>query len=83
MNSFIRNNYRMGGYLLIATGLINWQYQNADSGIVLRTALIVLPGVLIIIATFIKSLDKFLANKTGMWLLAIMGLALVALALTN
>jgi len=33
MNQPLRNNYRMGGYLLIAIGLINWQYQNDDAGI--------------------------------------------------
>ena len=44
MNQAMRNNYRMGGYLLLAVGLINWQYQNEDAGIVSRSLLIVIPG---------------------------------------
>ena len=38
----------MGGYLLLAVGLINWQYQNADEGIASRSLLIAIPGVVIV-----------------------------------
>jgi len=56
----------MGGYLLLAVGLINWRYQNEDAGIASRSLLIAIPGVLIVAMTFIKPLDKFLASRAGM-----------------
>jgi hypothetical protein len=83
MNQTLRNNYRMGGYLLLAVGLINWQYQNEDAGIVSRSLLIVIPGVIIIAMTFIKPLDKFLASRAGMAVVTVMGALLVGLSFLN
>jgi len=83
MNQTMRNNYRMGGYLLLAVGLINWRYQNEDAGIATRSLLIVLPGVLIIAATFIKALDNFLASKAGMAVVTVVGGLLVGLSFLN
>jgi hypothetical protein len=80
MNSMVRNNYRMGGYLLLALGLINWQYQNADAGIATRSLIIVLPGVTVILMTFIKAFDSFLASKLGMSLVATAVALLVGLS---
>ena len=79
----MRNNYRMGGYLLLAVGLINWQYQNADAGIASRSLLIVIPGVVIVAMTFIKPLDKFLASRAGMSVVTVVGAALVGLSFLN
>ena len=79
----MRNNYRMGGYLLLAVGLINWQYQNADAGIASRSLLIAIPGVAIVAMTFIKPLDKFLASRAGMSVVTVVGAALVGLSLLN
>jgi hypothetical protein len=83
MNQTLRNNYRMGGYLLLAVGLINWQYQNADEGIASRSLLIAIPGVVIVAMTFIKPLDIFLASKAGMAIVTIVGAALVGLSFLN
>jgi hypothetical protein len=83
MNQSMRNNYRMGGYLLLAVGLINWQYQNEDAGIASRSLLIVIPGVIIIAMTFIKPLDKFLASRAGMAIVTVVGAALVGLSFLN
>ncbi len=83
MNQTLRNNYRMGGYLLIAVGLINWRYQNEDAGIASRSLLIVLPGVAIVAMTFIKSLDGFLASKAGKAIVFLIGSLLVGLSLLN
>jgi hypothetical protein len=83
MNQIIRNNYRMGGYLLLAIGLINWQYQNEDAGIASRSLLIVIPGVIILAMTFIKPLDKFLASRAGMAIVTVVGAALVGLSFLN
>jgi len=79
----MRNNYRMGGYLLLAVGLINWQYQNADAGIASRSLLIAIPGVAIVAMTFIKPLDKFLASRAGMSVVTVVGAALVVLSFLN
>ena len=83
MNQAMRNNYRMGGYLLLAVGLINWRYQNEDAGIASRSLLISIPGILIIAMTFIKPLDKFLASRAGMSVVTVVGAVLVGLSLLN
>jgi hypothetical protein len=79
----MRNNYRMGGYLLLAIGLINWRYQNEDAGIASRSLLIAIPGVIILAMTFIKPLDKFLASRAGLSVVTVIGAALVGLSLLN
>ncbi len=73
----------MGGYLLIALGLINWQYQNNDADVVTRSLLIVIPGVLVILMTFIKPLDSFLASRVGMTVVTVIGALLVGLSFLN
>jgi hypothetical protein len=83
MNQTMRNNYRMGGYLLLAVGLINWRYQNDDAGVASRSLLIAIPGVLILAMTFIKPLDKFLASKAGMAIVTVIGAILVGLSFLN
>jgi hypothetical protein len=83
MNQTTRNNYRMGGYLLIAVGLINWRYQNADAGIASRSLLIVIPGVVVVAMTFIKPLDKFLASRAGVAIVTVVGGLLVGLSFLN
>jgi hypothetical protein len=83
MNNMVRNNYRMGGYLLLALGLINWQYQNNDADVVTRSLLIVIPGVVVILMTFIKPLDSFLASRVGMSVVTVMGALLVGLSFLN
>ncbi len=73
----------MGGYLLLALGLINWQYQNNDAGVATRSLLIVLPGVVVIAMTFIKPLDAFMGSKVGMSLIAAVGAILVGISFLN
>ena len=73
----------MGGYLLLAIGLINWQYQNEDAGIASRSLLIAIPGVVIVAMTFIKPLDKFLASRAGMSIVTVVGAVLVGLSFLN
>ena len=73
----------MGGYLLLAVGLINWQYQNEDAGIASRSLMIVIQGVIIIAMTFIKPLDKFVASRAGMAIVTVLGAVLVGLSFLN
>ena len=73
----------MGGYLLLALGLINWQYQNNDADVVTRSLLIVIPGVVVILMTLIKPLDSFLASRVGMSVVTVIGALLVGLSFLN
>jgi hypothetical protein len=77
------NNYRMGGYLLFACGLINLRYQWGESDIVLRSALIFGPGAAILGVTFVPSLASILVKREVKALLAIVGIALVVFAFSN
>ena len=58
------NNYRMGGYMLFACGLINLRYQWGEPDIISRSLLIVGPGAAIIGATFVPALVSILAPRS-------------------
>lgn len=77
------NNYRMGGYLLFACGLINLRYQWGESDILIRSAMIFFPGAAVIGATFVPALLKVLARREVKALLALSGIALIAFAFSN
>jgi hypothetical protein len=77
------NNYRMGGYLLFACGLINLRYQWGQPNIAAHSALIFIPGALVIGATFISAALKILARREVKFLLGVMGIALIAYAFSN
>jgi hypothetical protein len=73
----------MGGYLLFAIGLINLRYQWGEPGIVQRSATIFIPGALILLATVIDPLKPILMRKEVQYLMAFVGLAFIAYAVTN
>ena len=77
------NNYRMGGYLLLACGLINLRYQWGEGDVAIRSATIFILGAIIIGATFNASALKILAKREVKFLLTAAGLALVAFAVLN
>ena len=77
------NNYRMAGYLLLAIGLINLRYQTGHSNVLAHSLFIIVPGVLLIGVTFLRSAQNFLAKREVMWVLAALGAALVVWAITN
>ena len=77
------NNYRMGGYLLFACGLINLRYQWGESDIVSRSALIFGPGAAILGATFVPAMVSILARREVKALVAIAGVAIIAFAFSN
>jgi len=83
MDKYWINNYRMGGYLLFACGLINLRYQWGESDVAMRSAIIFIPGALIIGATYMPALVKILARREVKFLLAAVGLALAIFAVTN
>jgi hypothetical protein len=77
------NNYRMGGYLLFACGLINLRYQWGEPEVVSRSALIFGPGAAILGATFVPALASILGRREVKALLAIAGVAIIAFAFSN
>jgi len=83
MEKYWINNYRMGGYLLFACGLINLRYQWGESDILIRSAIIFVPGAAIIGATFVPAFLKVLARREIKALLAVAGIALIAFAFSN
>jgi len=77
------NNYRMGGYLLFACGLINLRYQWGQPNIASHSALIFIPGALIIGSTFIPAALKVLARRKVKFLIGALGILLIAYAFKN
>ena len=83
MKSNLINNYRMGGYLLIAIGLINLRYQSGQSGVVTRSLAIVIPGALLLAITWMPVFAKRLESKAVQAVTITLGLILVAYAVIN
>jgi hypothetical protein len=77
------NNYRMGGYLLFACGLINLRYQWGEPDIISRSAFIFGPGAAVLGATYVPALVSVLARREVKALMAIAGIALIAFAFSN
>ncbi len=76
-------NYRWGGYLLVALGLINLRYQTGQSHVLAHSLIIIVPGALLLAATWTKPLASTLAKKSVKISAIIIGLALVAYSLLN
>ena len=77
------NNYRMGGYLLFACGLINLRYQWGEPDIISHSALIFGPGAAVLASTYVPALVTILARREVKALMAIAGIALIAFAFSN
>lgn len=77
------NNLRMWAYAMIATGLINWDYQRAQHNIAIHSLAIVLPGLLLLGATLLPSLQKTLAKKSVQLTWLVIGAAALVYAFIN
>ena len=77
------NNYRMGGYLLIAVGLINLRYQTGQSGVLSHSLAIIIPGSLLLASTWVAAARQFLYSRIGKLLTIVGGLALIGFAVIN
>jgi hypothetical protein len=74
----IINNYRMWAYALIATGCINWSYQRGETGVITKSAIVVIPGLILIAITFNKAMADKLETKTAKYFWGVVGgLALI------
>ena len=83
ISKYVLNNYRMASYLLLAIGLINLRYQTGKDEVFNNSLTIIIPGIVMVLVTFLKSSHALLARREVMALLAIAGTALVIWAITN
>ena len=73
----------MGGYLLIAIGLINVRYQTGQNDVVGKSLAIIAPGAMLLIATWISGAKKVLDLTATKIISLFVGLALIAYAVIN
>jgi len=73
----------MGGYLLLAVGLINLRYQSGQIDVLKNSLLIVVPGALLLAATWVPGIAKLLLGKSSQIVVAALGILLVVYAITN
>jgi len=76
-------NYRWGGYLLVALGLLNMRYQTGEPGVVTNSLIILTPGVLILILSFIPKTAAMLKSKTAQKISIVIGVAAIIFAAVN
>ncbi len=77
------NNLRMWAYAMIATGLINWDYQRAQPHIAIHSLAIVIPGSILLLSTFVPSLQPSLHKQSVRLAWFIIGLIALAYAFIN
>jgi hypothetical protein len=70
-------NYRWGGYLLIAIGLLNLRYQTGQPGVLTHSLIILSPGVLVLIMTVIPTTVKILNTKGAKMISIVVGVATI------
>ncbi len=76
-------NYRWGGYLLVAMGLLNLRYQSGEPGVFTHSLIIFTPGALILIMTVIPSTVKILNTKGAKIISMAVGIATILYAAIN
>jgi hypothetical protein len=65
MNMQRINNFRMGGYLLLAVGLINLRYQTGKNSVLAHSLILIIPGALLLLSTFTNAGKKWLHTKAA------------------
>ena len=73
----------MGGYLLIALGLINLRYQTGHTAVLQHSLVIIIPGALILASTWLPASAKKLDSKAVQGVSLAIGLLLIAYAVIN
>ena len=81
--SLAMTNYRLGGYLLVAIGLLNLRYQTGEPGVVRNSIIILTPGVVVLILSFIPKTATALNSKTVQKISIVIGLAAILFAALN
>jgi len=77
------NNYRMGAYAMIATGLLNWDYQRAQPHVALHSLAIILPGLILLGLTFLKPAQRFLRSRAGTLISLLVGVVALGYSFLN
>ncbi|NQW06352.1 MAG: hypothetical protein HQ476_03120 [SAR202 cluster bacterium] len=77
------SNYRWGGYLLVALGLLNLRYQTGEAGVFLHSAIIAIPGVIILALSFIPKTAQILEREQVKKIAIILGIATIVYAALN
>ena len=55
----------MGGYLLLAVGLINLRYQTGQDDNLVKSLTLIIPGLLLLAITFVDAGKKWLHTKAA------------------
>jgi len=76
-------NYRWGGYLLVAMGLLNLRYQTGQPGVLTNSLIILTPGAVILIMSFIPKTAALLNTKIAQRISLVVGIAAVVFAAVN
>ncbi len=76
-------NYRWGGYLLVALGLLNLRYQTGEPGVVTHSLIILIPGAIFLVMSFIPKTAEILKTKTARNVSLIVGAAVIIYAALN
>ena len=73
----------MGGYLLIAIGLINLRYQTGQNDVVGESLAVIAPGAVLLISTWISGVKRILDLPATKIITLVVGVALIAYAVIN
>ena len=76
-------NYRWGGYLLIAMGLLNLRYQTGQPGVLTNSLIILTPGAVILVMSFIPKTAALLNTKIAQRVSLVVGIAAIIFAAIN
>ena len=76
-------NYRWGGYLLIAMGLLNLRYQTGQPGVLTNSLIILTPGAVILVMSFIPKTAALLNTKIAQRISLVVGIAAIIFAAIN
>ena len=73
----------MGGYLLLALGLINLRYQTGKTGILANSLILIIPGALLLVMTLFAAGKNVLHKKAATAIVMTLGGLLVVYAFLN
>ena len=73
----------MGGYLLLAVGLINLRYQTGKNSVLAHSLILIIPGALLLLSTFTNAGKKWLHTSASTALVLTIGGLLLAYSFIN
>ena len=68
---------------MIATGLINWDYQRSNHHIVAKSLVIIIPGILLFASTFHPKSSQLLHKRSVQTIWLVIGLVALIYAFIN